>query len=431
MAWVGAAIWAIHPLRVEPVAWITGSTYPLAAVFLLGSFLAYLKSQSAAKRNLGWLTVAWVGAIMSYGTYPVGATYGLWLMVVDIALLRNSPARPFRLTEPEVRQWWGKHALFLAPAMCAVGVTVWGRVATPGIFNNAPSLDVVAWHERLLSALASLAVFPLKLIWPEHLTPNHPPFQESVWAYVFMPGLALGALLIAAFAFWRRKTSPRFVWLYAGFVGLSLPCLGLTERPVWLVDRYSYILDMLLIGVLIGSLVALIHRRAPHPTLIKFTLIGALAGMLIMGAATIRLLPSWRNTDTLFTHMESAPDFQQNPVQAAHIYKLWGYYHGAANRSVEAATKLNRAREVYVSAMQKELGSGNYSGAVKLASSMEVNLGISPVVRRERGGWLLKLGRTLEARRDLLAALADMPEDGHTRELLTGVDAPRANQGGP
>jgi hypothetical protein len=118
-------------------------------------------------------------------------------------------------------------------------------------------------------------------------------------------------------------------------------------------------------------------------------------------------------------------------VQAAHIYKLWGYYHGAANRPVEAANKLNRAREVYVSAMQKELGSGNYSGAVKLASSMEVNLGISSVVRSERGGWLLKLGRTLEARRDLLAALADMPEDGRTRELLTGVDALRTNQGGP
>jgi hypothetical protein len=425
MAWTGAAIWAIHPLRVEPVAWITASTYPLAAVFLLASMLAYLKSQTAAKRRPAWLALAWAGAVMANGTYPVSVTYGLWLMVFDAAILKNVPPGLFRLKDAQVRRWWGTHALFLAPATCAVGVTLWNRLATPGIFNAAPSLDVATWHERLLAALATLAIFPLKLTWPAHLTPNHPSFEESVWAGGLMPGLALVAVLVAAFAFWRRKTSPGLVWIGVGFVGLSLPCLGLTEYPVWLVDRYSYILDMLLIGTLVGSVGAFVHRRPEHPALAKFALVGAAALGLVLGATTVRLLPVWRNTDTLFTHMESVPDFYRNPMQAAHIYKLWGYYHASANRPVEAAAKLIRAHELYVAAIKNELGDGNYSGAVALAYRMEANLGIAPVMRRERGAWLIKLGRLHEARRDLQAAQADMPEDVRTRELLVGLEAAR------
>jgi hypothetical protein len=46
-------------------------------------------------------------------------------------------------------------------------------------------------------------------------------------------------------------------------------------------------------------------------------------------------------------------------------------------------------------------------------------------MRRERGAWLIKLGRLHEARRDLQAAQADMPEDVRTRELLVGLEAAR------
>jgi hypothetical protein len=430
MAWVGAAIWAIHPLHVEPVAWITGSTYPLASIFLLLSFLAYLNAHSSVNRKLGWLALAWACAVMAYGTYPVSVTYGLWLVVVDFAFLKNVPVRPLRWAEPETQRWWLKHSLFLAPALCAVGVTVWGRLVSPSIFSAAPSLNDATLHERSLSALASLSIFPLKIIWPAYLTPNHPPFSESVWAGGLMPGLALGTVLVAVVVFWRRKTNPGCVWVCVGFVGLSLPCLGLTERPVWPVDRYSYVLDMLLIGVLVCSVGALIQRREAHPAQVKFAVAGAVACILVLGVATTRLLPTWRNTETLFTHMESAPDFHQNPVQAAHIYKLWSYYYAAANRPSDAASKLTRAGEFYVAAMKQALGGGNYAGAVKLAFSMEANLGVSPLVRRERGAWLIKLGRKQEARSDLQTALADMPEDVRTRELLRDLDALRSDQDG-
>ena len=162
MAWLGAALWAIHPLRVEPVAWVTGSTYPLTGVFLLGSFLAYLNSQLSVKPSSAWLVGAWLGAVMAYGTYPVSVTYGLWLMVADIALFKNSPVRPFCWTDAAVRRWWLKHFLFLAPALCAVGVTVWCRLVTPGIFGAAPSLGIVTWDQRFVAALATLAIFPFK-----------------------------------------------------------------------------------------------------------------------------------------------------------------------------------------------------------------------------------------------------------------------------
>jgi hypothetical protein len=52
-------------------------------------------------------------------------------------------------------------------------------------------------------------------------------------------------------------------------------------------------------------------------------------------------------------------------------------------------------------------------------------------MRRERGAWLIKLGRLHEARRDLQAAQADMPEDARTRELLVALNDLRNDHRGP
>jgi hypothetical protein len=108
------------------VAWVTASTYPLTAVCLLGSFQSYLGAHGKAgvAPDRGRLAVAWLLAVAAYASYPIGATYGFWLMTVDAWLLKIAPGRLRSLTEPSTRCWWAKHALFLAPAAVAVGFTI-------------------------------------------------------------------------------------------------------------------------------------------------------------------------------------------------------------------------------------------------------------------------------------------------------------------
>lgn len=413
-AWLGAAIWALHPLRVEPVAWVTASTYPMTGMFLAGSFWAYVKAYESETRGR-WLAAAWIQAVAAYATYPTSITYVAWLIAADFFLLKVAPARCLRLSEGAVRTWWLKQGLFAMPAVVAVAFTLWTRLFAPGFWRAAPSVDSLGWDERLLGAAGTLAAFVAKVVWPVDLTPNQGSISGPVWftGWILIgAAVTLGAVVVAAW-FWQRGRRT-FVWVGAGFTGLAVPCLGLTEYPTWPVDRYSYALDMVLVGAAtVGLMRIAAINRLRRPVLMAMA-----AVVLIAGGASLRLIPIWRNSETLFAHMEAHPEFGRNVVQQAHVYKLWGAHLGAQGRVDEAAGQFTKANGVYVAAMKRALRDADYEQAVHLSRLMEVNLGLPLAVRRERGAWLIKLGNLREALSDLRQVVHEQPDDTRARELL-------------
>lgn len=413
-AWLGAALWAVHPLRVEPVAWITGSTYPLTAVFLLASYRLYLG---------GRFFPAGLLALAAYASYPVGVTYGLWLIATDAGLLRVAPARPWRVAEPEVRRWWLKQVAFIAPAALAVGVTVWTRLMAPGIFNEAPPSSVVPMADRLLMGAATAALFVKKFLWPVGLTPNLGRLEQSVWTEPALLGAAVLALIALGVLALGRKRRPAAFWVGVGFVGLSLPCLGLTEYPTTPVDRYSHLVDLILAGVVAGAGLLAWQRFKPSGPRVAvggFVVLAILAGAVVL---TRSLLPAWRNTDRLFSRMEQHAGFGENPKQQAHIYRLWARHALSGGRVAEARWRLAQAFAVYREGIGGALRRGDFARAIALSRSMETNLRITPVQRRERAYWLMQTGRWEEARRDLAVVAEELPEDARTQELLSLLKA--------
>ena len=421
-AWLGAALWAVHPLRVEPVAWVTGSTYPLTAVFLLASYRAYL---------CGRFLPACLLAMMAYSSYPVGVTYGLWLIATDAGLLRVAPARPWRLAEPNVRGWWLRQLAFIVPAVLAVGVTLWTRVTAPGIFNEAPPSSVVPAGDRLLMGAATLTMFVKKFLWPAGLTPNLPALEQSVWTEAPLLGAAVLAVIALGVLALVRKRRPVAFWVGSGFVGLALPCLGLTEYPMPPVDRYSHLVDLVLAGVAAGAGLLVWKRFKPGGlgfAVGGFAVLAILVGMMV---ATRSLLPAWRNTDSLFAGMEQHARFGANLRQQAHVYRLWARHAFSNGRVTEATWRLAQAHGVYRDGIGEALRRGDFAEAIALSRSMEVNLKLTPAQQRERGYWLMQLGRWEEAGRDLRAARQAMPEDMRTAELLARLQteaAPTENQ---
>jgi hypothetical protein len=423
-AWLGAALWAVHPLRVEPVAWVTGSTYPLTAFFLLGSFLGYLWAhEPVGKIQRGWMVLSWMLAVAAYASYPVGVTYGLWLIAADAGLLRIAPTRPWRLFDSEVWRWWLKQTAFIAPAALAVGVTLWTRVMAPGIFNEAPPSSVVAVADRLLMGAATLTLFVNKFLWPAGLTPNVPALEHSVWTDAALMCAAAMAVVVLGGLILARKRWPVACSVGGGFVGLSLPCLGLTEYPVLPVDRYSHLVDLVLAGVVAGVGLMALRRFVPAGLSVVvggFVIFAILAGMMISSRL---LLPGWRNTDSLFSRMEQHADFKKNPRQQAHIYRLWGRHAFSEDRVAEVKWRLAQAFGVYREGIGEALRSGDFAQAISLSRSMEANLQITPVQKRERAYWLMQTGRWEEARHDLTAAAEAMPGDSRTQELLSLLKA--------
>lgn len=413
-AWLGAALWAVHPLRVEPVAWITGSTYPLTTVFLLAAYRLYLG---------GRLTAAALLALAAYASYPVGVTFGLWLIATDAGLLRVAPGRPWALGEAEVRRWWLKQLAFMIPAALAVGVTLWTRLLAPGTFNEAPPSSLVPMADRLLMGAATLTLFVGKFLWPTDLTPNLGRLEQSVWTEPALLGAAVVTLLVLGTLAGLRNRRPVAFWVGAGFAGLSLPCLGLTEFPTLPVDRYNHLPDLILAGGLSGAGLLAWQRFRPQGPGAAAGGFAALAILVAAVVATRSLLPAWRDTDSLFSRMEQHADFAENPRQQAHVYRLWVRHAVLGGREAEAKKRLAQAFEVYHTGIVGALRQGDLARAIALSRSMEANLEITAPQRRERAYWLMQTGRWEEARRDMAVVAAELPEDARTQELMAYLKA--------
>jgi len=427
LAWLGAAVWAVHPAHVEAACWATATPYPLMVIFLLGSFWFYLRATDPAagarrRRHFLW---SWLLAVGGYASYPVSVTYGLWLVAADLWILR---AAPLDTRAPAAWLRWSlRPGLFLLPAVASVLVTFQSSATTPWLYPAPTTLAEVSVLVRLEMAAALLASVWTHFLWPFGLTPNNPMLPpEMVHGPLILAMAALGVLGVGG-ALAVRKRAPGFTAAVIGSALLALPVLGFAQWPTWAVtDRYVYLPHLVLTGALLGWLAsreaiwgsptsgrAEPARRSGSPFVV-FALLG-LAALAWLGGRQVRI---WRNTDSLFRFMEAQPAFSWNPAQQAYIYQLWGAQAAADGHPAEARAKQDQARRVLVEAMLTAAGRENWSQAVELAHRLEQAFGLPPELRRERARWQLARGELAAAGADLARVWQELPGDLATAALI-------------
>ncbi len=407
LAWGGAAWWAVHPAHVEPACWVTATPYPLLALCLLGSFWFYGRSVDGARRHLAW---AWLLAMLGYATYPVGVTYGLWLIVADIWIFRRAPTR--RAPWNDIGLWVGRHALFLLPAGLSMLVTWRSTSTTPWLYPAPPSWTEVDLLVRLKMGAAMLASVWTNLIRPFGHTPNNPmlmSWQTNGAMILSLAGAALSGFLAVWFG---RRRWPGTAGVVLGSTALALPVLGWLQWPHWAVaDRHVYLPHLVLTGGLV-ALLATQRRVAPEKAVAGLWVL--LAGFAVLGARQVRI---WEDTDTLFRYVEKQPAFTWNPAQQAYIYQLWGAHAQERGRPEEAQSRHTQARRTLQEGALLAAGHGAWAEAVDLSRLLEQSFGLPPQLRRERARWLLSLGRFAEAGHELQRTLREIPTDASTLEL--------------
>lgn len=442
LAWLGAAVWAVHPAHVEAAAWATATPYPLMVIFLLGSFWFYLRATdpaagAARPRLLVW---SWLLAVGSYASYPVGVTYGLWLVVADLWILRVAP-RGVRPLAAGLR-WAVRPLLFLLPAVASVLVTFQSSSTTPWLYPAPATLAEVSVPVRLEMAAAMLASVWTHFFWPFGMTPNNPMIPPEMIHGPLILGMAALAIGVVGAALAARRRAPGFTGTVLGSAALALPVLGFTQWPTWSVaDRHVYLPHLVLTGAVIVWLAAR-TRFSSSPTVVKPDLRAGLSraseepsanqparssgstlvtGLLVLAALAWlgrQQVMIWRNTDSLFRYLEQQPQFTWNATQQAYIYQLWGAQLEEDRHPAEARAKHDRARKILVEAMLAEAGGKNWRQALALAQRLEQSFGLSPALRRERVRWLLAQGAWEAARPDLQRVRRELPEDPVTEELV-------------
>ena len=410
LAWLGAAGWAVHPAHVESACWATATPYPLMVIFLLGSFWFYLRAtdpahQAASRRNLAW---SWLLAVGSYASYPVGVTYGLWLVVADLWILR---AAPLGNRAPAAWLRWAlRPLLFLLPAVASVLVTFQSSSTTPWLYPAPATLVEVGVVVRLEMAAAMLASVWTHFFWPFGLTPNNPMLPpEMVHGPLILSMAALALLVTLGALAWQRR-APGFAGAVFGSAVLALPVLGFTQWPTWSVaDRHVYLPHL----VLTGAVVVWFAMRPRALQMVPALLL--LAGLAWLGRQQVMI---WRNTDSLFRYLEAQPAFSWNPAQQSYIYQLWGAQFAEDGRPADARKKSDQARGILVEAMLAEAGRQNWTQAIELSVRLEQGFGLPPVLRRERARWQLARGELAAAGADLRQVRQELPGDSATEELV-------------
>ena len=223
-AYLAAAIFALHPVHVESVAWITEQKNTLSGVFYLAAMLVYLRFDQTRKKSI------------------YGCALGLFLL----ALLSKtvSATLPGALL---VILWWQRGRLSwrkdVLPLLPFFVLGVLGGLLTAWVERTVIRAEGAAFEftivERFLIAGRAICFYLGKLFWPVNLTFIYPRWQVSqaiAWQYLF----PAGALLLAA-ALWpvrRRWRAPLAALLF--FIGTLFPALGfLNVFPF----RYSLVAD--------------------------------------------------------------------------------------------------------------------------------------------------------------------------------------------
>ena len=301
---VAALLFAIHPLRVESVAWITERRDVLSGLFFLGTLLFYLRGATSDDRGTRrlWLGVALVFYVLSLFSKAIGMTLPVVLLVLDVYPLRRLGWEKHSWFGRASREIWLEKLPFV---ILAVGAGVLALMAQSRS-GAMKSLDAYGFFLRVFQTSYGLSFYLWKTLLPLDLSPLYqiPKFIDpTAPAFLISSSLVLG-LTIILIKLRRRWPAGLAVWIC--YTAILAPVLGIAQSgEQFVADRYSYLSCLgwaLLTGVGAAYLWRrLISRKVVYSNLAGFILL-CLAVLSVLATMTWRQTKIWHDSETLWRH---------------------------------------------------------------------------------------------------------------------------------
>ena len=290
---LAAALFALHPLHVESVAWAAERKDTLSTFFGLLSLIAYVRyAKGPSIRRYAWVAITLVLGLLAK---PMLVTWPFVMLLLDYWPLRRFDLTPRK--EMATKLWpllREKFPLFALVAASAVITTMaqshGGAVRT---FQDFP----IAL--RLTNALVSYVKYLLLTFWPNDLGVYYPYTTSGTpaWQIICAAFLLIG---ITALCFFQRKIRPYLVVGWLWFLGALVPVIGIVQvGGQTMADRYFYIPSIGLFIVIAFGLADIAETRRLAPSLSAAVASGILLALAILTNAQIH---RWSNSFTLFKH---------------------------------------------------------------------------------------------------------------------------------
>jgi len=278
-----AALFGLHPLRVESVAWVAERKDVLSGLFFLLTLWAYAEHATRpSPRRLGLVALLFAAGLMAK---PMLVTLPLLLLLLDYWPLRRfDAARPQTLLAEKLP------LLGMATLASWVALLV-GRATLSSVEDLSPA-------SRLANAVVAYASYLGKTFWPSRLAVFYPMPVVTPVADILGSALLLGG--ITTFAIVARHRFPYVLIGWLWFVVALLPVSGLIQAGNQaMADRFTYLPSIGLFVALVWGSADLLRRwRVP-----AFLRAGGTIVILALLATTARAqLGSWTDTSTLCAH---------------------------------------------------------------------------------------------------------------------------------
>ena len=280
---VAAALFAVHPLRMESVAWVAERKDVLCALFFIGAIGCH--ARYAAARSWRWYAAVVGCFVLGMLSKPMIVTLPFVLLLMD--------AWPLKRPERWIRLVGEKLPLFALSALSSVITYVAQRRG-----GATDSQQVYSLSMRLGNAVWAYGRYLKKTLWPDDLAIFYPYIgavrgTRFPWGAVGISATVLVGVTLVGILMWKRQRAVLVGWLW--FLGVAVPTIGLVQvGGQSMADRYSYLPH-------IGLLIALVWG-AGELVKPRFALFLACAAVAALAGTTLLQLRHWRSSFTVYTH---------------------------------------------------------------------------------------------------------------------------------
>lgn len=405
-----AALFAVHPLNVETVAWVAQRKSLLSTFFCLLTIGAY----GLYVQNPGWkrYLVVVVGLCLALLSKPMAVTLPLVLLLLDYWPLERYQEFPARKRWP--RLLFEKLPLLLLSAASSV-ITMFAQRAGGALAD----ISALPLKFRIGNAIVSYVGYIQKTVWPANLSVFYPhPEQSLQWSAFFASAVFLIAIT-AVVLYFREARYLVTGWFL--FLVTLVPVIGIVQvgRQA-MADRYAYIPCIGLFLMVAWGWNTLVQAIGGLPRAIPAVV--ALCLITVYGIDTSRYLERWQDGVTLFTDASAVASRPDPALEEAFGDALVGAnrYNQAFEHYREACTlrpgydfcHYNMA-EILYHRRQLQDALEQYQTAGRLTKNRDIAL--SCLINS--GEILLKLGDYQNAQRQIAGALQIDPTNSAALQL--------------
>jgi protein O-mannosyl-transferase len=411
----GALIFALHPLRVESVVWITERRDLLSALFILVSFLSYINyrfntenNKSTVQNKTKLYVISFCSCFLSLLCKAWAISFPVVLVLVDI-LVFHPKKLSFEIVLDSIKT--KAPFIFLSIIFVIIGVSA---ASNSGAMV---SWDKLTFVDRILQASYGSNMYLLHTLYPSGLSPLYLLGKTNFYDIKFYIHLVFFmTMFITAFLIRNKYNWPIYILLI--YLVIIFPVLGFSQSgPQIMADRYSYIATMpfyIIVSFVIFRGFKLVLNQKKYVNNIVL-LCSILVVFLIIIYALItntkKQILIWENEETLWTHAINIDSFNYRAISNRADYRLKKKKYNKSIEDYSLVLELDKENAYALNGRASaKIYLGDLNGAIEdLNEALDLAPGNIDVLLN-RGVAFHNLGKAELARNDFLEIINNYPE---------------------